>query len=235
LTFEIARRHDILLQRMTDINKRPKGHDMTPTIRAIWLGLLLALPGLIPTASLAQEGYRISAGDTLRIEVLEDAGLNRTVLVAPDGRISMPLAGSIRAAGQSVEQVQAALSERLAGNFAAAPNVFVSVERLAERRPAAAPTGPAAPDTVAIYVMGEAAKPGRIDVERGTTVLQLFAQMGGFSKFAATKRIQLRRMENGAEKIYPFNYELIEAGSAAGNTTVLEGDVLVIPQRKLFE
>jgi polysaccharide biosynthesis/export protein len=208
----------------------PKGYDMTPTLRAIWLGLL------IPTATLAQDGYRIGKGDTLRIEVLEDAGLNRTVLVAPDGRISMPLAGSIRAAGQSVEQVQAALSAALAGNFAAAPNVFVSVERLAERKPAvAAPTGPAAPDTIAVYVMGEAAKAGRLDVERGTTVLQLFAQMGGFSKFAATKRIQLRRVEDGAEKIYPFNYDQIEAGSATGNTSLREGDVLVIPQRKLFE
>ena len=40
------------------------------------------------------QGYQIRAGDTLRIEVLEDSSLNRTVLVAPDGRISMPQAGT---------------------------------------------------------------------------------------------------------------------------------------------
>ena len=41
--------------------------------------------------------------------------------------------------------------------------------------------------------MGEAANPGKLDVKRGTTLLQAFAQMGGFSPFAATKRVQLHR------------------------------------------
>ena len=66
----------------------------------------------------------------------------------------------------------------------------------------------------------------------GTTVLQAFAEMGGFSKFAATKRIQLRR---GATT-YKLNYDMIEAGTSTdGGTTLKDGDVIVVPQRKLFE
>jgi polysaccharide export outer membrane protein len=68
-------------------------------------------------------------------------------------------------------------------------------------------------------------------------VLQLFAEMGGFSKFAATKRIQLRRtLQDGSEKTYIFNYDAIEQGtSKAGSTVVHKGDVILVPQRRLFE
>lgn len=196
-------------------------------------GLVVAVVAFVGVAQ-AQDGYRIKSGDVLRIEVLEDPALGRTALVAPDGRISMPLAGAIRVSGQTVEQVQNTITSRIAPNFASAPNVFVSIERLAERLP----VDPANAATVSVYVMGEATRPGRIEVEPGTTVLQLFSQMGGFTKFAATKRIQLRRTDKStkAEQIYGLNYKAIEAGtSQAGNTVLSDGDVIVIPQRRLFE
>lgn len=194
---------------------------------------LLALP-LLMTGAQAQDGYRIRQGDVLKIEVLEDESLNRSALVAPDGRISLRLAGSIPAAGRTVEQVQADLAAKIASNFAAPPNVYVSIERLAER--VASTGGPAAPATIDVFIIGEGAKSGKISVAPGTTVLKLFAEMGGFSKFAATKRIQLRRIVNGAEKVYTFDYKAIERGeTTSGNTTVMDGDVLLVPQRKLFE
>lgn len=194
---------------------------------------LLALPaalalglGLAAGAAAAQ-GYRLQSGDVLRIEVLEDSSLNRTLLVAPDGKVSLPMAGSVTAGGRTVEQIQDDLATRLAPNFAARPTVFVSLDRLAEPR-----GGAQAAKTINVYVMGEAAKPGQIAVAPKTTVLQTFSQMGGFTKFAARKRIQLRR--DG--KTYGLNYADIESGrSNAGNMQVQDGDVIVIPQRKLFE
>lgn len=187
--------------------------------------LLTALPVL------AQDDYRIKPGDTLRIEVLEDPNLNRSALVLPDGSISVPLAGSIRAGGQTVAQVQAALANQLAPNFAASPNVFVGVDRLAEPRVTNG-GGRAAGPTMAIYVMGEAAKPGKYDIAPGSTLLQALAETGGFSKFAATKRIQLRR----GNAVYTFNYKALEQGATGlGSTVLTAGDVIVIPQRQLFE
>lgn len=197
------------------------------TIMALVTGLLL---GLVAAAAPAlAQGYQVRPGDILKIEVLEDPSLNRSVLVAPDGRISMPMVGNLKVAGQSVDSVAAGLASKMAGNFAAAPNVSVALERLAER------TGggvAAAPATIDVYVMGQAAKAGRMQLAPGTTVLQAFAEMGGFSKFAATKRIQLRR---GATT-YKLNYDMIEAGTSTDGSTVLkDGDVIVVPQRKLFE
>ncbi len=193
----------------------------------------LLLPVLLAAPAFAQNAYLVKAGDILRIEVLEDATLNRSSLIPPDGRITLPLAGSIAAAGRSVEEIQADLIKKLTPSFAAAPNVFVSIESIFT---APLNTTPVIPVLYAIYVNGEAANPGRVDVDPGTTVLQLFGQMGGFSKFAATKRIQLRRMVGGTEKIYGINYDQILAGaSTAGNTTLMDGDVIIVPQRRLFE
>lgn len=198
------------------------------TIMALVAGLLL---GLVSAAAPAlAQGYHVRPGDILKIEVLEDPSLNRSVLVAPDGRISMPMVGNLKVSGQSVDSVAAGLASKMAGNFAAPPNVSVSLERLAERVGGGAAA--AAPATIDVYVMGQAAKAGRMQLAPGTTVLQAFAEMGGFSKFAATKRIQLRR---GATT-YKLNYDMIEAGTSTdGGTTLKDGDVIVVPQRKLFE
>lgn len=201
----------------------------------VLLVALVAAPLMFVTGAAAQDGYRIQSGDVLRIEVLEDPTLSRATLVAPDGRITMPLAGSVVARGQSVEQLKAELESRLASNFAVRPTVFVSLQSLAQQ---AAPGAIAAQDLISVYVLGEAARPGRIDVERGTTLLQFFAQMGGFSDFAAKKRVQLRRTDpaTGEETIYNLNYRAIERGeSNTGNTVMADGDVIVVPQRGLFE
>ena len=64
------------------------------------LAILLALPLALPHGALAQE-YRIQSGDRLSVEVLEDASLNRTLVVLPSGTIDFPYAGSIRVAGQT--------------------------------------------------------------------------------------------------------------------------------------
>lgn len=170
--------------------------------------------------------------------MIEDPSLNRTVLVSPDGRISMPLTGAIRAAGKSIEEIQSQLATGLTASFAARPNVFVAVERLAERRVVTPRAPEPEPDPVIeIFVMGEVAKPGKVTLTPGATVLQAFAQMGGFTRYAASSRVQLRRPSaDGSEDVYTLDYKAIEAGSStAGSTVLAAGDVIVVPQRRLFE
>lgn len=180
------------------------------------------------TGASAQSGYKIQSGDTLQIEVLEDSSLNRSVLVTPDGSVSFPLAGSVRARGRTVDQVSSTLASSLASNFASTPNVFVSVA--AVREPVIGL--PVEPPTTEIYVTGEITTPGRLDSTPGVTILQAIAQAGGLTRFAAGKRIQLRR----DNKVFLYNY-FTNGGdkSIAGNTVLAPGDVIVVPQRRLFE
>jgi polysaccharide export outer membrane protein len=172
------------------------------------------------------QDYRLQQGDTVQIEVLEDATLNRAVIVLPDGQISVPLVGSVRAAGRTLEQVQADLAERLAPSFAGPPTVFVTLTSLAREEP-----------TIDIFIVGAANTPGRVEVPPGSTLLQAIAAAGGLSPFAATKRMQLRRVDKaGNEKIFKIDYDAIERGASnVGATRLTDGDVIVVPQRRLFE
>jgi polysaccharide biosynthesis/export protein len=181
-----------------------------------------------PLAVVAQTGgYQVQRGDTLAITVLEDETLNRQVLVLPDGRISVPLAGSVQAAGRTVEQIEATVADRLASNFAVRPNVFVSVTGVDETD-----------ETFNIYVLGRVGAPGVREVEVGTNLLQAVSLAGGFDRFAATRRIQLRRMDpaTGQERLFVFNYNAVERGGAINSMiTLREGDVIIVPERRLFE
>jgi polysaccharide export outer membrane protein len=184
----------------------------------------------------AQQGYQIKAGDQISIEVLEDPSLNRQALVLPDGRFSFPLVGSVNAGGRTTDDVRQELSSALAPNFASPPSVFVSVLALGQRSSGSGTSGSGR--TIDVYVIGEVGTPGMIEVRRGTTLLQMLSQTGGFTKFAATKRIQLRRVDPQTKTYvtYPFNYRAVESGAQISGSTVLsDGDVIVVPQRKLFE
>jgi len=191
--------------------------------------MLLAMLTVLMTAPLAMAqsaGYRIQPGDQLAITVLEDETLNRQLLVLPDGSISVPLAGTLKASGRSVESVEGAIADRLASNFAVRPSVFVSVVAVDETY-----------GTFPVYVMGQVATPGMVEVEPGTTLLQAIALAGGLDRFAATKRIQLRRTDStGQERLYLFNFKAVERGGAIESMiTLREGDVLLVPERRLFE
>lgn len=188
-----------------------------------FLMMLLAVP-----AALAQSAsYRIQPGDQLQITVLEDETLNRQLLVTPDGQISVPLAGTVRVAGQTVDAVEKTIADRLASNFAVRPNVFVALSQVD-------PTA----GQYTVYVLGQVNGPGPIQVEQGTTLLQALALAGGPGRFAANKRIQLRRTDpsTGQEKLYLFNYKAVERGGSIQSMIALrEGDVIIVPERHLFE
>jgi polysaccharide biosynthesis/export protein len=190
--------------------------------------LLVALALLAAPLAWAQSaGYRIQPGDTLAITVLEDDSLNQQSLVTPDGRISVPLAGTVQASGRTVESVESTIADRLASNFAVRPSVFVSVVTVQNPK-----------DTFPIYVIGQVEEPGLVEVLPGTTLLQAVALAGGMDRFAATKRIQLRRADSktGQERLFLFNFKAVErGGNITSMITLREGDVIIVPERRLFE
>ena len=191
------------------------------------LGCLLAA-----SMSFAHDGYRVQAGDTLQIEVLEDASLTRTVLVTPDGRFAFPFAGSLRASGLTIDQIRTNVIASIRGSFASEPTVFVSVMSL---RPE---TEDPEPVTINVYFMGEVNEPGLREVAPGTTFLQGLSQAGGFTSFAATKRVQLRRTNSrtGEQYLTTIDYRALAKGVGLSQSiTLQEGDVILVPERGLFE
>lgn len=188
---------------------------------------LIALVLALPVA--AQGNYQIKPGDQLRVEVLEDQSLNRTVLVLPDGRINFPLAGSVQASGRTLSQVERALSTQLAPDFAAPPTIYVGIAALEQ-------STSVGPSSITVYLVGEVNDPGPKEVARGTTFLQMLSQSEGLTRFAATKRLQIRRRVQGQETMIKVDYRAISRGAAISNDPVLaDGDVILVPERRLFE
>jgi len=199
----------------------------------IMKNILILLWGLLfaATMSHAQGEYRVQPGDSLQIEVLEDSSLNRVVLVTPDGRFAFPFAGSLRASGRTVDQIRRNVIASIRDSFASEPTVFVSVAalRLEEEED---------PATINVYFLGEVNTPGLREVEPGTTFLQGLSQAGGFTSFAATKRVQLRRTNhhNGQQTLSTIDYKALSQGAGLSLSIVLnDGDVILIPERGLFE
>jgi polysaccharide export outer membrane protein len=200
-------------------------------MRKIGLAILAVL---LAGAAQAQSVYTIRPGDTLEISVLEDANLNRQVLVRPDGRISIPLVGDVVAAGQTPEALKAAITSGLASSFSIAPNVTVALASVA----VPTVTGPIAPATISVYILGEVGNPGAFEMKPGTTMLQALSIAGGLGRFAAPKRIQIRSTDpkTGQEYVRNFNYDAFVNGGVAGGVLKLNpGDVIIVPERRLFE
>lgn len=206
--------------------------DGTQPVTRIYLILSLAMAVLFGTLTLAeaQSNYLVRTGDTLEIQVLEDSELNRSVRVLPDGRFNFPFAGTVRAAGLTIPEIERNLANGIASNFTATPNVFISV--VPEERE------PLDPETINVYLLGEFETPGLAEMPPGTTILQALSMGGGMTRFAAVKRVQLRRTDPRTKQqtVTPIDYRALSRGATLSRDILLkDGDVILVPERRLFE
>jgi polysaccharide export outer membrane protein len=193
-----------------------------------WLIAGLCVTGLAQAQTDSAGNYLLEPGDLIDISILEDPTLNRQALIRPDGNISMPLAGTIAAAGQTPEAVQRLIRRRLSKDFVKPPTVTVSLAAVAEENVWEDP---------AFYVLGEVNEPGRynFDGEKPITVLQALSLAGGLDVFAARKRVQIRRYAGDNETLLLFDYDAVESGEGSLQPLFIEdGDVIVVPERGIF-
>lgn len=190
--------------------------------------LVAALMAFLPVAAGAQnpasgpavdQSYRLNAGDVLDISVWREDDLQRQVLVLPDGTISFPLAGQIKAAGRTTEDVQQTISERLEKYIPGAV-VTVSVLNVSGNK---------------IYVIGAVNNPGEFQVTRSIDVMQALSLAGGLTPFAGEDSIRILRRENGTDVSFPFYYSDVKDGDRLDmNIQLKSGDVIVVSGQSLF-
>jgi polysaccharide biosynthesis/export protein len=183
--------------------------------------------------------YRLKAGDTLDINVWQDQKLNRQVVVAPDGYISVPLAGELRAGGRTAASVENELEGLLQKQYVDKIDVTVSVAAIKEIPPLPEPPPappPPPPIDPSFFATGEVKKPGQFFFKTRTSLIQAIAIAGGLGPFAAEHRIKLRRNVNGVETLYDFDYDAFTSGvDLSGNMLIHSGDVIIVPEKGIFE
>lgn len=147
--------------------------------------------GAWQTQAGVDDPYILWSGDTLNISVTTAPELSREeVIIAPDGRLQMPFIGSIQAAGLTVDDLQAELSEQLSTELRD-PRVFVAATEFGSQQ---------------IFVNGQVANPGIFPLPGQIGPLQAIAMAGGLTLTADAKQVVvIRRLPGGEVKSAVYN------------------------------
>ena len=166
-------------------------------------------------AQVRPDSYIIGSEDMLAINVWKESEMSRTVPVRPDGMISLPLLGEIKAKGLTPVQLEEQITDALK-KIMADPQVTVIVTQV---------------NSMTFTVMGQVNRPGYLPITRPLTVLDAIALCGGFRDFAKQKKIYvLRTGPDGKQQRLKFNYkEVIQGKNMAQNIELHQHDTLVIP------
>src|SRR5262245_46045101 len=185
--------------------------------------LVLAYGFLCPAA--AQE-YVIGARDVLKIAVWGQEDLSKDYPVDPDGYVSFPLVGRVKATGLTPTAFADDLRGRLEKDYLVNPQVLVSVKEYLSQK---------------VHVSGEADKPGVYYLSGPTTVRDVLSRAGGLSKSAGSQVVLVRAAtlrSGGAGAAEPATLRLevarVLAGDPAENLAVGDGDTLVVPRGNTF-
>jgi polysaccharide export outer membrane protein len=192
--------------------------------------LLLALMILVASWGGANaQSETLQRGDTISIQVFQDPKLDRQMAIGPTGNISFPLVGVVRAAGRTPDELANFLKSRLRDKYTAELDVTVSLTSLGRVDEETKPR---------VFITGEVRTPGAFPLQKETrtSIMQAIALAGGFTPFAAKQRIQIRRKMAGGDSIFLFDYAAFELGTnLQDNINLREGDVIIVPERGLFE
>jgi polysaccharide export outer membrane protein len=166
----------------------------------------------------AQE-FPIGPGDKLRVSVWRDEELSIDVKVRPDGALTMPLVGDIRAAGRTASQIRDEIQSKLTA-FMKSETAKVTV---------------IVTDVFSYYwtVSGNVEKPGIFRSGSYVTVLEALTMAGEPNRYADMGEIKILRrdpMGGGVLKRIPINYDLLRKGERMDqNIVVMAGDNIVVP------
>lgn len=179
------------------------------------LALFSALCALIGSARADEpEPYRIQPGDVLVVSVWKEQDLMSDVLVRPDGGMSFPLVGDVRASGRTIDELRTLIDERLS-KFIPDPSVTIAVKQIGGNR---------------IYVLGKVNRPGEFTFSQPIDVMQALSLAGGATSFAALDDIQILRREGGKQSARRFRYSEVERGRGLEQNILLKsGDTVVVP------
>jgi polysaccharide export outer membrane protein len=162
--------------------------------------------------------YTIGVPDGLQITVWKNPDLSTDATVRPDGTITMPLIGDIKAAGRTPSELKAEISQKLS-TFVRDESAVVTI----------------AVTTVASYkftVSGNVNTPGVFGSQNYVTVAEAMALAGGPNRFAEPAGLVLIRKDktSGKYKRIPISYDDVRSNKRPDmNLVLMPGDTLFMP------
>lgn len=162
-----------------------------------------------------KQAFVLGPSDVIEINVWRNPDLSTRALVRPDGTITMPLVGDLRASGRSPAELREEIERRL--------KAFIKNEEL---------TITVAVAEVSSYrftITGSVNTPGHFSAKRYLTIQEAIAMAGGLTRFADGRRVVIVRSNSGPARRIPVDYKSIVDGSKAEqNLVLLAGDVVIV-------
>jgi len=138
------------------------------------------------TAGINTADYRLGPEDVIDVFVWKEPDLSTSVVIRPDGKISLPLANELVASGKTSAELEQEIAEKLK-RYITTPVVNVMVKQI---------------NSLKISVLGEVRKPDVYRIKNRVTVLDAIAMAGGFTDLARPNRvIVLRNTPSGPQRI----------------------------------
>lgn len=175
-----------------------------------WLFFILLTVCFCPSA-IAQD-YLIGKGDVLEVAVWGVPEMSRSVVVRPDGKITLPAVGDLTASQMTPADLSKTIAQAMK-KYIKQPIVTVSVEQILNNR---------------VYITGSGVS--RVyDMIRETTLLRLLSELGDFSG------VDLRRayLSRDGKKINTDFYALYFEGDMSQDIKLAAEDILFIPSNRL--
>ena len=169
-------------------------------------------------ALIVTDDYIIGPEDVLEISVWRNPDLSRQVMVRPDGRISLPLIGDVKAVGRTTSELRDDITEKLK-SYKENPTVAIVVMAV---------------NSYYFYVQGAVGKVGKLPLLSRTTLIQAITLAGGLAPDAVRSRITIFRLGmdgNAPEKIVVSYDDIILRG--AENVELKPGDTMVVPSETM--
>jgi len=166
--------------------------------------------------------YRIGAQDQLLITVADEPELTGKFRVDNDGSFIFPYLGRVAAAGKTLAELQTTLTRDLANGYLKNPQVRVEVDQYKSQ---------------SVFVSGEVRSPGKITMAGSTmTLLEALGQAGSPTPTASTEIVITRRGAgpNAPAEEIRVNRREVEAGRAAQDFYLRDGDVIFVPKAETF-
>ena len=157
--------------------------------------------------------YEIGPLDQLKVVVWKNAELSAEVTVRPDGIVTLPLIGDVKAAGRTPSQIQREVSKR--------SSEFVRIEE------SVVSVGITQVNSYSFTISGNVEKAGVYKERSYVTAMEAIALAGGPNKYAGTAAYIVR---GSPPRKIPLDLKRASSGEhPEENLVVLRGDLIVVP------
>ncbi len=190
------------------MNRRTRGmvHIAIPLMT-----FLVTLSLHTPASSITATDYVLGPGDVLEISVWGYPDQTRQVAIGPEGKVALPLIGTISTAGVSVHELTNLITKAYE-EYIINPRVLVSIKEFRKLH---------------VSMLGQVARPGAYEFPQGARLLDLVAAAGGPTEAAALKDAQF--LPPGRSSVV-IDLTRVMAGDSGQNVPLIDGATLVVPE-----